>query len=351
MMLSKTSLSTLIVVTLTACAGARQGAGAGAGPAVGAAPPVVHSPEYADGVAAFEQGDYARARTDFEAAFKANAVDGEALWRLGQTCEKLGDIQSAATAYRAELALTPGAELASAALANLYVAQGDTEAALGTATAGLASHPGSAALHGAMGAALATQGDKDAAIAQFEQAIALAPADPALYYAAAVWLNRWHVRGAAPHLDAALPLVHDNYPLLVSIGHEYRLAGEFDACIKTFDAAIKTRDGGEVRTERALCKLGLKDEAGALANLQSAVETEPSYAQGHFFLAGRLASKKHYKDAAGEYASYLQLAPNGSLADQANERLKAAQDAAASASDRPDKTVAAVTTKTAKKAR
>jgi len=180
----------------------------------------------------------------------------------------------------------------------------------------------------AMGLALATRGDKDPAIQQFNQAIQITPGDPMLSYTYAVWLNKWHVRGAAPLLDAALPLVKNDFPMMVSIGHEYRLAGEFDSCVRTFDAAVKTRDGGEVRTERALCKLGLKDEAGTLADLKSAVTTEPGYAQAHFFLAGRLASTKHFKDAVLEYGTYLQLAPNGSLADQASERLKAAQDAA-----------------------
>jgi tetratricopeptide (TPR) repeat protein len=333
------SMLALIIATLSACGGATQTAApGGALSPTTAAPPVVHAPEFAAGVSAFDQGDYASARTDFETASKANANDDEALWRLGQTCEKLGDAPAAASAYRAELAITPGAELASAALANLYVAQGNTDAALATATAGLANHPGSALLHGAMGAALATHGDQDPAMQQFQQAIQLAPLDPKLHFAFAVWLNRWHVRGAAPHLDIALPLVQSDYPMVVSIGHEYRLAGDFDSCVHTFDGAIKTRDGGEVRTERALCKLGLKDEPGALADLKSAVQTEPSYPQGHFFLAGRLAGTKHFKDAATEYAAYLQLAPNGSLSEQASERLKAAQDAAAS--EKPDKSIA-----------
>ena len=55
---------------------------------------------------------------------------------------------------------------------------------------------------------------------------------------------------------------------------------------------------------------------------------EPTYAPGHYYLGGRLASTKHYKEAAAEYAKYLELAPTGSLAKPAAERLKLAQDAA-----------------------
>jgi Tfp pilus assembly protein PilF len=316
-----------MVVVLAACGGAKAG---GSASVASAAPPPepVHAPEFAVGLTAFDQGDYAGARKAFDTASKSNPNDYDALWNLGQTCEKLGDGPAAAAAYKAEIAIKPDADRAAAELANLYVSTGNTDEALATATAGLAKHPGSAVLHAAMGLALATRGDKDPAIQQFNQAIQITPGDPTLSYTYAVWLNKWHVRGAAPLLDAALPLVKNDFPMMVSIGHEYRLAGEFDSCVRTFDAAVKTRDGGEVRTERALCKLGLKDEAGTLADLKSAVTTEPGYAQAHFFLAGRLASTKHFKDAVLEYGTYLQLAPNGSLADQASERLKAAQDAA-----------------------
>jgi hypothetical protein len=36
---------------------------------------------------------------------------------------------------------------------------------------------------------------------------------------------------------------------------------------------------------------------------------------------------KHFKEAAAEYGKYLELAPSGSLAKPAADRMKAAQDA------------------------
>src|SRR5579864_3650450 len=116
--------------------------------------------------------------------------------------------------------------------------------------------------------------------------------------------------------------------MIASIGHEYRMAGEFDACVKTFEKAIALKDGGEVRTGRALCRVGLKDEKGALDDLQAAVTKEPTYPTAHYYFGTRLAIAKRFKEAAAEYAKYLELAPTGSLAKPATERLKAAQDAA-----------------------
>jgi cytochrome c-type biogenesis protein CcmH/NrfG len=193
--------------------------------------------------------------------------------------------------------------------------------------AGLAAHPGSAALHENLGVALASRGDQDHAATVLAQAVQTSPNDPMMHLTFAHWLNVWKVRGATPHLDTALSLVKDDYPMIVSIGFEYRMAGEFDSCIKTLDRAIGMKDGGEVRTYRALCKLGKKDEKGTLDDLQAAVAKDPSYPQAHYYLGGRLAVAKRFKDAVGEYAKYLQLAPNGSLAEAANQKMKAAQDA------------------------
>jgi Tfp pilus assembly protein PilF len=291
-------------------------------------PPPAPSAEVTAGLKAFDAGNYAEARTDFEAATKKNPNDYGAFVDLGQVCEKLGDVPSAEAAYKGALAAQPDLEPAAAELATLYSTDGHPDDGMALAKSALSKHPGSGPLHAALAIALATRGDQDPAIQEFDQAIKLNPNDPMLQYTLASYLNQWHVRGAAPHLDTALGLVKDDYAMIVSIGHEYRMAGEFGGCKQALDRAIGMKDGGEARTERALCKLGMKDEAGALADLQGAVSAESSYAPAHYYLAGRLASGKKYKEAAAEYQKYLDLAPNGSLAKQATERLQMSQDAA-----------------------
>jgi tetratricopeptide (TPR) repeat protein len=286
------------------------------------------SADVAVGIKAFDAGNFAEARKSFEAASTKDPRNYEAFFNLGQACEKLGDKIAAEAAYKAALAIKPDLDTAAAALSTLLVDAGRIDDALVVAKAGLLKHPGSAALHENMGVALATRGDQDAAIQELEAAIKAQPADPMGHLTLAHWLNAWHVRGATPHLDTARDAVKDDYAMMASIGFEYRMAGEFDSCIKMFNRAVAQKDGGEVRTERALCKLGLKDEKGMLDDLQAAVAKEASYAPAHYYLAGRLAGAKRYKDAAAEYAKYLELAPSGSLAGRATERMKMAQEAA-----------------------
>ena len=297
-------------------------------PAVsGPEPPA--SPELMAGIKAFDSGNYPDARKSFEAAAKKNPNNYEALYNLGLACEKLNDAPAAESAYKAALSAKPDLDSAAAALSALYLDAGRADEAIAVARAGLAKHAGSAPLHENLGIGLAAKGDQDGASKEFSQAIQLTPSEPMFHLTFAHWLNAWRQRGAAPHLDAARDLAKDDYGMIASIGHEYRMAGEFDSCVKTFDRAVAIKDGGEVRTERALCRLGLKDEKGTLGDLQAAVDKEPTYGPAHYYLAGRLAMSKRYKDAVAEYGKYLQLEPNGSLAKPATERLKAAQDAVA----------------------
>ncbi len=335
MMNSRVALAGLAWV-LVACGGSSPPAqtGGSSPPATAeapATPPVAEpaaTPDKAAGTRAFDAGNYEEARKDFEAASKKNPNDYEALFNLGVSCDKLGDPKCAETAYKGALAANPGLEAASEQLAALYIDAGRADDAADVAQAGLGKHPSSAPLHENMGLALAMKGDQDGASKQFAEAVKITPTDAMFHLTFAHWLNVWKVKGASPHLDAARDLAKDDYAMIDSIGHEYRMAGEYDSCVKLFDRAVAMKDGGEVRTERALCRLGLKDDKGTMTDLQAAVQTEPSYATAHYYLGGRLAMTKRYKDAAAEYAKYLELAPSGSLAKPAADRLKAAQDAA-----------------------
>jgi tetratricopeptide (TPR) repeat protein len=316
-------------VAQTAGATAEPPSAEAAGPATqppsGPEPPP--SAEFMAGIKAFDAGSFQDARSSFEAATKKNPKNYEAFYNLGMACEKLGDKPAAEAAYRGALAIKPDLDAAAADLSALYIDAGRTDEALAVAREGLAKHPGSAALHENMGVALAVRGDQDNATKELAQAVQSAPSDAMMHLTFAHWLNAWKVRGATPHLDVARDLAKDNYGMIAAIALEYRMAGEFDACIKTYDRAVAMKDGGEVRTGRALCKLGLKDEKGTLDDLQAAVTKEPAYAPAHYYLGGRFAVAKRFKDAAGEYGKYLQLEPNGSLAGKATEKLKATQDA------------------------
>jgi len=294
-------------------------------PQASSAPP---SPEALAGIKAFDAGNYPEARRSFEAAVRKNPRDFESSYNLGMACEKLGDAGAAEAAYMAALATKPDLETAAEELTALYVDAGRFDDALSVGRAALAEHPKSAPLHENVGVALASRGDREGAARELRAAADAQPSQPMYRFTLAHWLNAWHAPGAVAELDAARDLAKDDYGLIAGIGFEYRLAGDFAACEKMFDRAIRIKDGGEVRTQRALCKLGEKDEKATLDDLRAAIAAEPTYAPAHYYLGGRLAIAKKFREAAAEYAKYLELAPDGSLAKAARERMKAAEAAA-----------------------
>ncbi len=281
-----------------------------------------------DAKKAFDAGDLAGAQKAYESAlvkFPNNAV---AIFGIGMLHEKAGRKPQAIEAYKQALNLKADLDDAAVPLAALYLDASPPrlDEAIAVCRAALAVRPKNAALHNTLAIALANRGfDQDGALKEFEEAIKLNGNEPMFHITYAEWLTAWKIGGAVAHLETARLLVKDDVGLLATIGHQLRYAGEFKSCVDIFTKLIAKKDGGEVRTERALCKLGLKDEAGVVADLQAAVAKEPGYAPAHYYLGGRFAVKKKWKEAIAEYEKYLQLDPQGSLSKQATEKLEVAK--------------------------
>ena len=130
----------------------------------------------------------------------------------------------------------------------------------------------------------------------------------------------WRVRVGGPSFASRSP----------SASRRFFGAGSdpFADCTSSLSKAIEQRDIAELRTDRALCKVGAKDDAGALDDLMTAVKKEPGYGPAHFYLANRLAQGGKFAEAVKEYEAYLKAAPKGDLVKQAEERAKVARERA-----------------------
>jgi Flp pilus assembly protein TadD len=285
------------------------------------------TPELLAGIRAFDAGNYPEARKLFEAASRKSPNDPTVLYNLGLACEKSGDRASAEAAYKAALERKPDLEAAVEELGALFIDEGRSGDAVLLMRPAVVKHPSNGALHENLGVALAAHGDGAEARRELEHAAQIAPNEPMYHVTLAHWLTAWRAQGAPEELDRARDLAKNDIGVVASVGYEYRMAGAFESCVKTFDRAVEMQDGGEVRTERALCKLGMKDDKGARADLQAAVDKEPSYGPAHYYLAGRLAVERNFVGAVAEYSKYLAIEPGGSLSKQATERLKAATEA------------------------
>ena len=107
------------------------------------------------------------------------------------------------------------------------------------------------------------------------------------------------MRGAAPHLDAARDIVKDDYGMIASIAYEYRMASEFDSCVKTYDRAVAIKDGGEVRLGRALC-LSLIHISRGRPDRRTDGDRHPRPRQGHRLICIDCATSSAVREAPEE---------------------------------------------------
>ena len=282
-------------------------------------------PDIAHGTQSIEAGEYADAKTSFEAALKKNPKQNgaDAHYYLGVVAEKQKDKTTAEKEYKTALTLRPDFINPSENLGALYIDAQRWDDALAVTKPAEAKHAQEAPLHLNMAIILAGKGDQPGSDGEFKQAVTLTPGDPMFLLTYAHWLGAWKQPDAAVEkLRAARPLAKDDVGMLAAIGHEMHVVGAFADCVPTFDRAIQIKDAAELRTERAACKLGAKDEAGAMTDLQAAVKEDASYAPAHFYLAGRYAKAKKTKEAIAEYEAFLKLDPNSPIAAKAREHLK-----------------------------
>ncbi len=243
------------------------------------------------------------------------------------TLEQQGDKQGAEREYKAALRIKPDLVEAAANLGAIYVEAQKWDEAIAVLKPAAQRRGDSAATQFNLALALAGKGDQPGATRAFDNAIKLTPSDAMLLYTYGHTLGTWNQPDAAiAKLKAARDAAGAQADLLGAIGHELLVLRAVPDCIATFDKAIAAKDGAQFRTERALCKLSGKDEAGATTDLEAAVHNDPQYPLSHYWLATRRMGAKKWQDAAKELEAYLKLEPNGPHAKSAQDALAVAKN-------------------------
>jgi tetratricopeptide (TPR) repeat protein len=254
-----------------------------------------------------------------EPARKSN--EGRVL--LGRLAELHGAGTEAKEAYQGVLKDTPGHVEASLALGARLLEEGDLEGALSVTDAALATAPSDASLLlNRAYVVLAAEGFPKAAeaFARAEQASGGA-AIVRLSYASAL-AKAGRGAEAVPVLVRVATDARSSVGEIAEAGHELRQQGAFVQALAAFDRVLASKETGEVRVERALCRIGLRDAEGAMKELDAGIKIEPTYAPLHFYKAGRFAEARRWREARAGYERYLELAPEGPLADLAKKRIR-----------------------------
>jgi Tfp pilus assembly protein PilF len=294
-------------------------------------PSVAGSNDVAKGMRAIENNDAIAAKAYFDHALRTNPKDADALYYEGVLDEKANDKDGAETNYKAALKVRPDFEEAVGNLSALYVDAKRYDDALAITQTALVKHGDNGSLHINAAVAFAGKGDQTGATREFDTAVRLSPEEPMYRLTYGHWLGVWKQGDLAlVQLRAARPAAKKRgdtaVDVLSAIGHEMHLLRAWSDCVPTYDDAIALKDAADLRTERAACKIGAKDTAGALADLQTAVTRDAAYAPAHYYLAGAFASGGQFKDAIGQYEAFLKLEqPSSPMAKSAQVKLKLAR--------------------------
>lgn len=322
----------LLAGLLIGCGGGT-GANAGAKSPGGGEEPVVGDeaasapagPELRRATDLLEAGDAAGAKRELDTLVAKDPKSAPAHYYLGVATEKIGQRGDAAAHYGRALAIDPKLEEAAVNLSALHLDAQKYDEALRVVRAALAHHGKSSSLRLNEGLALAATGRSAEAIAAMEQAAQLAPGSAMVLLTLGQALGQAKRRDEAiARLEAAGRAAGDDRGMLASAAFELKGLGAFAPCTALLDKAIGLKDAAELRTYRALCRLGASDKGGARADLEAAIKAEPDYAPAHFYLGGRLAEAGEWGAAESAYRQYLKLEPSGPLAKAADERAKLA---------------------------
>jgi Tfp pilus assembly protein PilF len=294
------------------------------------APPGSPLVKEAEGLLA--KGDAAGAKAKFQAALQSQPDDARALLGLGLCEETLNQLEAAERAYRKAAEVDPGLAEAHNNLGLLLRDKGDLPGAIAALGRAAEADPRLASAQANLALSLEEAGQPEQAGSAYKKAVTLSPDDALLRANYGLFLlNQGQTEAAQGELTKGLGHAKGDRAALLAIGNGLRRAQKPDVAVRALREAIAAGDGKPspaLLSELSLAQNAAKDDAGAKASLQQALEIEPKYATAHYLLASLLAAEGDYKSAVLHYKRCIDLDPKSDLARRAKEKLTAANEAA-----------------------
>lgn len=281
------------------------------------------SPQVQRGVDAIVAEDYAAAKLELEQALAASPEDPQAAYYLGVAEAGLGEAESAIERWRLALQLQPRFAEASLNLSATLLELGESQQALEAAEQGLQAAPDDLGLLLNKALALSSLERPAEAANVLEQLVEKKPKDEVLRfsYAEALIASEEHEAGVA-QLERLMG--SQNREVLASVADLFGRTQRWDQCIATLDKAITIEPASELLVRRGLCRHEKKDEDGAKADFERAIELDPKSGRAHFYLGHNLRARGDKSAAKTAFRKAQQLegdTPIGKAAERALNQL------------------------------
>jgi tetratricopeptide (TPR) repeat protein len=244
-------------------------------------PPGKHE-GFGAGVDAIAAGDFAAARTIFEAEVSRAPGNAQAHFYLGVALQNLGQGPESIQSYEKALAIDPKLIEGWVNLAAAQLDAGDAAAALAVVERGLAHHPKHPGLLYNRALASSRSGKKAEAVVAYREALAADPdnAEVKFGYAEAL-LAAGSTEPAVKVLEGLARV--DNLDVLASTARLLGGLRKFDTCVQALDKAIGMQKSSELYVARGLCEHGRKDDAAAYRDFERATQNDSAYAPGYYY--------------------------------------------------------------------
>lgn len=266
-------------------------------------------------------GDFAGAKQILAELTQKNPNNASAQFYYGVALHNLEETDAAITAYEKALKLDPKLSEAWVNLSAVELDVGRAQDSLGAADRGLALQPNNGELLYNRALALqALERPKDA-VPAFAKALEVSPDNAELKYHYAEALAQSGDAGKARSVLESLVAASDQIEVLASSARLLGGLKAFDACVTALNKALGIKLSSELYVQRGLCKHGQKDEAGTLADFESAVKQDPSFAPAQYYLGMHLKSQGKKAKAKQALSKAAELAGDSGVGKAAKKAL------------------------------
>lgn len=274
-----------------------------------------------DGINAIQAEDFDKAKAILQAAHDKDPKDPQAAYYLGVAQEHTDDVDGAIASYKSALENDPKLTEAAVNLSAVLLDREDYAGAIEVADAGLSGAPKHALLLTNRAIALAASGQTGKALEAYKSAVAASPDNLELRYEYAQLLAQNDKKTEA--IAELREVVQSPDPAVV--GAAANLLGRLNAfaeCIAGLDKALKAKPNPDLYVRRGACRHGMNDDAGALKDYQAAIQADPGFAAGHYYLGRHYLATGKKKEAKTHLAKAAELGAGTPLEAAANKALK-----------------------------
>lgn len=285
------------------------------------APESPASSELNRGISAIREGDFAGARQILAELTQQSPSNASGQFYYGVALHNLNETDAAIVAYEKALKLDPKLAEAWVNLSAVQLDVGRPQEALGVVERGLAAQPNNGELLYNRALALQALDRPKEAVPAFARALEASPENAELKYHYAEALARAGDTAKARGLLESLVAASDQIEVLASSGRLLGWLKAFDACVTALNKAIGIKLSSELYVQRGLCKHGLKDEAGTLADFESALKQDPTFAPAYYYLGMHQKSQGKKAKAKQSLTKAAELAGDSGVGKAAKKAL------------------------------